>query len=436
MNLFGYSIKAAPPRKPGDDPSKGSILQRFSTIWKRSANYAEVITAEKAMQHPTTYRCLDKVGTTFQSIRLYVGRDPDADSSIRTTKKMMRQIESVLNDPCDDMDASGLKYWMALSWAAFGRIPLKIGVAAQGGPNAIYPLFAGKTEAQYNTAGELYEYTYGNGQGASRFPSRNKAEKGDDGYPKASFGYEINRPALIGAGPKCTRNNTPLNAIGLPSDVIMMLLKRAHDTASGHPNSKYIVATEANLTAPQQDELKEEMNDRKVDEEESGNVLILSNTKIQVEKLDNDLSDIHSKLPLDDMSRMICGAFGIPVALVGFAGADGSKFANNYVESRRSFFEDTMIPGYAIPICDGLTKALCPPGYKVFPDIDSIPALQEARAKMAKDLTPVDFLTINEKREICGWPKHADGDRFADPKINTAATQPGVEGTEEDDVTD
>ncbi len=95
-----------------------------------------------------------------------------------------------------------------------------------------------------------------------------------------------------------------------------------------------------------------------------------------------------------------------------------------------------MIPGYAIPICDGLTKALCPPGYKVFPDIDSIPALQEARAKMAKDLTPVDFLTINEKREICGWPKIAEGNRLPDPKNKPAETPPGTEGTEEDDVTD
>ena len=46
-------------------------------------------------------------------------------------------------------------------------------------------------------------------------------------------------------------------------------------------------------------------------------MLFLYNTDVKVHKLDNQLGDIHSKLPLDDMTRQIAGVFGVPVAAPG-----------------------------------------------------------------------------------------------------------------------
>lgn len=431
MRWNPFSTKSrAPERNASDDPN-ARILKRFTRTGRPSATYNEVLEAQAAMCHIVAYRCLDKIATTMQGCTFYIERDPEVPKSFRTNAKTIERLEAVLASPNANMNGRQLRYWLALSYAAFGRIPLKVGVAASMRvPNGIYPLEAGLTEALYNNAGEIYAYKYGKDSDALTIPSLSKAERGRDeegnSYPKGAFAHEIVKPGLTGFSTFANkrRNNTPLNAIGLPASIVTLLMQRAYDTASGHPNSKYIVATEKTLTEPQKDSLKEQFGDREVGEEESGNVLILGNTKVQVEKLDNNLADIHSKMPLDDMSRQIAGAFGIPVALLGFAGADGSKFANNFTESRVSFFEDTMIPGYIEPITGGLTECMCPEGYVVRADLDSIPALQDKRATRAKELVDIDFLTIDEKRELCGYGKHKPGTLPLPGKTPTSTQTP------------
>ncbi len=207
------------------------------------------------------------------------------------------------------------------------------------------------------------------------------------------------------------RNHNTLGAIGLPAAVVEMLLQRAYDTASGHPNTRYIVTAEKTLTNKQKDAVKEHIENSGPGGEEAGNILFLYNTKVEVHKLDNDLSDIHSKMPADDMTRMIAGAFGIPIALIGLGAADGAKFAGNYTESRRSFWEDTIIPQYLTPIAGGLTTALCPPGARIVFDLDTIEAIIESRAARAKTIEPVTFLTNDEKRELAGYPPLTDEQR-------------------------
>jgi phage portal protein BeeE len=100
------------------------------------------------------------------------------------------------------------------------------------------------------------------------------------------------------------------------------------------------------------------------------------------------------------MTRQIAGVFGVPIALLGLGSADSAKYASNYSESRRSFWQDTIAPCYLIPIAAGLTQALCPPGACINFDYDSIPALWEDRANLGATLSRVNFLTTNEKREI------------------------------------
>lgn len=436
MNLNFFKGRGTEGRKPSDDPN-ASILKRFTNFVRPSATYGEALEARAAMKHIVAYRCLDKLATTFQGVTLYIERDPNVPKSFRTTQTKMDALEETLRNPNTNMNGKQLQYWLALVWACYGRIPLKIGVSSMsGGPNGVYPLDPALTEAKYSKSGEIYAYSYGKGSDALTMPSLAKAERTSRGlgeesavFPSVAFAHEIVRPNIQGIADLRNANNSALNAIGLPASVITLLLQRAHDTASGHPNSKYIVATEKTLTEPQKATLRNAIENRQVGEEESGNVLILGNTKVQVEKLDNNLSDIHSKMPLDDMSRHVAGAFGVPIALLGFAGADGSKFANNYEESRMSFYEDTIVPGYCVPIAGGLTECMCPEGYIVKADLDSIPALQDKRARRAKDLVSIDFLTLDEKRELCGYGPITGGNRLPDPKP-PANTPPEVKPSE------
>ena len=112
-------------------------------------------------------------------------------------------------------------------------------------------------------------------------------------------------------------------------------MQRALDTASGHPNVKYVITAEKTLTKQQKEALHKHLEEAGPGGENSGNVLFLYNTDVKVHKLDNKLADIHSKSRLDDMTRQIAGVFGVPVALLGLGSADAAKYASNYVESRR-----------------------------------------------------------------------------------------------------
>lgn len=418
--------KSADTRKPSDDPN-GKIVQRFSR-WRRPVvTYQEKLAAEQAMRHIITYRCLDKIATTFQGIGWYIERDPNVPKSFRTSDTNVEKLEQVFRNPSDDMTARQMRYWMALVWAGYGRIPIKAGVFT-GMPNGLYALNPALCAIKRNGAGVRHELRYGPDGDSVNIPYFDVMPKGTTGLPTEAYSFVISKPSMQGLPDN--ESNTPLNSVGLPTNIVSELLQRAWDTASGHPNTKYIVSTEKTLTDPQRDKMKDKFESARVGEEESGNVLILSNTKVNVTQLDNSLADIHSKLPLDDMTRQIAGAFGIPVALIGQAGADGSKFANNYEESRKSFFEDTIIPGYCEPICDGMSKYACPEGYVLRYDPDTIPALMEMRAKRAKDVSLVNFLTLDEKRELCGFGPMPAGEEPHNPSApKTTTTEPPKDAT-------
>ena len=397
MKIFGLSIsKATPTRKPGEAPA--NPVARYKGSARHTVEYSNYIAAEMALQHPVVFRCLHKLASSVQTVRWYAEQDMDVPQSERASAGAIKVLNNVLRSPNDVMVASQLRYWMAMNFAVYGRIPFKVGVGVEQHPNAIYPLEARYVSRVSDGRNGIAAYEYGSSPKQS-YKTRRAAEasKSNDGYA-----YEIYTPNIAASITEGCNVNA-LGAIGLPSAVIRLLLQRAAETASGHPNTKYIIAAEKTLTNKQKEALIETLENSATGEEESGSTLFLYNTKIDVHKLDNDLSDIHSKMPIDDMSRMIAGAFGIPISLLGLGAADGAKFAGNYLESRQSFWQDTIIPNYLTPIGDGLTAAICPPGAKISFDLDSIEAIKDARVTRAKTLTDVNFLTTTEKRELIGY---------------------------------
>lgn len=399
IDWISSNRKAKPERKPGDQPSP---VARVSWVTQQpipSVSYQDAISAEKAIIHPVLFRVLHKIANAVSSVQWYIDYDPAAKNTEKPKKATMKALEDLLHSPNDILAEDQLRYWMALSFATYGRTPLKIGVGTAGLPNGIYPLAATMVKANLDNRGIVKTYTYGSNDNKETLPTRRSVDKM---AVKTAYAYEIAIPNLQG-NVEAGKSTTPLQACGLPADVITLLLQRAADTAAGHPNSKYIVTAEKTLTVKQKAALKDQILDTEVNQEESGHILFLYNTKVDVHKLDNDLSNIHSKVPLDDMSRMIAGLFGVPVALMGFGASDAAKFASNYGESRESFWADTIIPMYLNPIATGLTAAICPYGARVRFDLDSIESLQASRMARAKDLKDVTFLTDDEKRELCGY---------------------------------
>lgn len=410
-SLFG---KKAPERKPSDTPANPT--RPFAMTRNSLVPFDANVVAAEALKHPVISRCLNKIAQSIQTVDWYAEQDDTLPVNERAGATAVKLMNSLLKSPNLNYGASQLRYWMAINFALYGRVPFKVGVGTEKLPNGIYPLAVKHVTYSTDNRGLLNGYVYGFGEQEERLPTRARSNG-------SAYAHEIFTPTIDGTLDNSC-NLTPLRSLGLPATVISLLLIRAKDTASGHPNSKYIVTSEKLLTEPQQDAIRDFIEGSKPDQIESGNILTLHHADIKVHVLDNDLNNIHSKMPLDDMSRMCFGAFGIPVALMGLGAADGAKFAGNYEESRASFWEDTLIPGYCSPIADGLTAALCPPGMVIRFDYDSIPALAYSRVARAAKLQTVGFVSYQEKRELAGYPKEYAAGEVGDKPTAPVATTP------------
>jgi hypothetical protein len=295
----------------------------------------------------------------------------------------------------------------------FARAHFKVGVGSMGVPNAMYPLAAKHVVGVLNSKGVVEKYEYGTGENKETFLTRKSAERRSAGDPTRmpSYASEVSFPSISGL---VEYNKAPaaIQSLMMPLQIIDYLMQRARDTASGHPNVKYVITAEKTLTTAQRQSLAEHVENAGPSEEGSGEILILTNTVVQVHKLDNDLGDIHSKIPLDDMTRQIAGVFGVPIPLLGLGSADAAKFAGNYIEARQSFWQDNVIPCYLAPIAAGMTAAICPPGARINFDLDRIPALWDGRTKLGVELGKVPFLSNNEKRAILDFEPMAGEDKL------------------------
>lgn len=398
MGVMDFFRKARPDRQVSDEPISPIVLISGQPVRFLSAQ--AIATADVAQRkNPQLYRITNFVASSVQAVPWFCEVDPEINKSEQAPPTKIKPINELLKSPNDTLTSQQFEYWIALNLMLYGRAHFKVGVSSTGVPNGLYPLAAKYTKGVLNSRGTVDAYEYGSGPNMITLPTRRTAEK--RGRNEA-YAAEIAFPSLSGL---VEYNKAPaaVESIAQPIAIIDALMQRALDTASGHPNVKYVITAEKTLTRQQKEALAQHLEQGGPGDDYSGSVLFLYNTTIKIDKLDNNLADIHSKIPLDDMTRQIAGVFGVPIALLGLGSADSAKYASNYNESRRSFWQDTIAPCYLIPIAAGLTQAICPPGSRVNFDYDKIPALWEDRAKLGETLSRVNFLTSDEKRDILGF---------------------------------
>jgi hypothetical protein len=397
----------------------------------RFVSTGAIMTAEEAQRRiPQLYRVTHLVASSAQAVPWFCEKDPNVPASERAAPGAIKAINSLLKSPNDNFTPENLRYWLTLNLMLYSRVHFKVGVGTAGLPNGIYPLATKYMKGIPNSRGTIDTYVYGEGTPQEqKFPSKRKAAFGE------SYAAEISFPSLSGL---IEYNKSPaaIESLAVPLAIITCLMQRAYDTASGHPNIKYVVTSDKTLTKQQVDALKEHLEKSGPGEDGSGSVLFLYNTKIEVHTLDNKLGDIHSKIPLDDMTRIIAGVFGVPVALLGLSNADSAKYSNNYEQSRLALWQDTVVPNYISPMAAGLSACLCPYGAKVSFDYDAIPALWEGRAKLGQTLSHVNFLTSDEKREILGFEPDPDLPKLIGSTTSTPIPTDGDTPKPEDDKPD
>lgn len=400
MKFIDAIFKGRPTRVVSDTPVPPDVLTLRNGVRVPIIQWNSHIAAEQALSHPIVAPALEKIANSFKQVGWIAAEDPKASAADRRGKSaVIQRINDFLLSPHDELTPSMLRYWMALNWACYGRIPYKVGFEAmhQTVPNGIWPLEARYVTAKKDGRGVVASYTYGSVETAQTFRSRLAAGVGQD------FIDQIWKPSLSGTQGRAD-NNSPLSTVGLPAQVIKSLLIRAINTAEGHPNCGYIVTADSTMLPDQINAVTEVLNDHhNTNGPNSGEIPILNNVPgFKIHTLPNDLSDIHTKTPTDDMKRLIYTAFGIPIALAGIGAADAAKFAGNFDESRATFWEDTIDPAYVDPIFGGLTQSLCPVGVCIKPVYDDVPAMQGRRVQKMASVNNIDFLTTTEKRAMFG----------------------------------
>lgn len=398
MFPFDLLTKRAPKRSPADEPPSPIYIMGGQPI--RFLSTTAALGAEEAQRKSSQlYRITNYVASAVQSVPWYCEADPDSIASEQAGASKIKAINDLLKSPNDTWTAQQLQYWLTLNLMLYARAHFKVGVSSAGTPNGIYPLAARWVRGILNKRGTVESYEYGTGENTETLPTRRTAERRGS---KQSYGGEISFPSLTGLV-EYHRSPAAIESIGMPLAICAALMQRALDTASGHPNVKYVITSERTLTKAQKDALAKYLEDAGPGGDNSGHVLLLHNTDVKVHELDNKLGDIHSKIPLDDMTRQIAGVFGVPIALLGLGSADAAKYASNYGESRLSFWQDTLVPSYLTPIAAAMTAAICPPGARISFDLDQVPAMWEGRASLGVKLGQVPFLTTTEKRQILGF---------------------------------
>jgi phage portal protein BeeE len=401
MAFADWFTKKKPDRLDTDEPSSPIYIMRGQSV--RFLSGKAIATADVAQREsPQLYRITNFIASSVQSVPWFCEPDPDTKVSEQAQPGKIKAINDLLKSPNDTYTAQQMQYWVALNLMLYARAHFKVGVGTSGTPNGLYPLAAKHVRGVLNTRGVVDKYEYGTGDNMTTLPSRRTAERG--GAIGISYAGEIAFPSLTGL---VEYNKAPaaIESLSIPLQIIKALMQRALDTATGHPNVKYVITAEKSITRQQKEALLKHLEESTAGGDSSGEILFLYNTDVKVHTLDNGMSDIHSKLPLDDMTRQIAGVFGVPVALLGLGSADAAKYASNYVESRLSYWQDTVVPCYLVPIAAGMTQAVCPPGARISFDLDAVPALWEGRANLGKTLSQVTFMSNNEKRQILGFEK-------------------------------
>ncbi|OXE37504.1 MAG: phage portal protein [Phenylobacterium zucineum] len=133
-------------------------------------------------------------------------------------------------------------------------------------------------------------------------------------------------------------------------------------------------------------------------------------------------------------ARDIALAIGVPPLMLGIPG--DNTYAN-YAEANKAFYRQLVLP-LVWQFCRTLNWWITPAfgqGLSIEPDVDDLPVFADERAALWDRVEKSTILTVNEKREMLGYEKVADGDvilvQSSLVPLESAATV--IEGGSEDD---
>ncbi|MDR1561237.1 MAG: phage portal protein [Holosporaceae bacterium] len=170
----------------------------------------------------------------------------------------------------------------------------------------------------------------------------------------------------------------------------------------GRPSGCLMVKNTENLTEEQRRQLRSDIQEAYSGALNAGKVMILEGG-LEWQEMGLSPKDLDFDAGKNITAREIAQAFGVPPILMGIQG--DSAFAN-YKEARLHFWEDTVLPlaeFIRLEFSSWLSSKFGKQVEMTF-DLEGVHAIMSRRESLWNKISNADFLTIDEKREILGYP--------------------------------
>lgn len=170
----------------------------------------------------------------------------------------------------------------------------------------------------------------------------------------------------------------------------------------GRPSGCLIVKNSQNLTPEQREQLRADVRAAYTGTANSGKVMVLEGG-LEWKEMGLSLKDLDFNEGKNLTSREIAQAFGVPPVLIGIK---GDTAFTSYKEARLHFWEDTVLPLAELIRLEFNTwlSEKFRQEVEITLNLDAIHALHTKRESLWHSISSADFLTINEKRKIFGYP--------------------------------
>ncbi len=264
----------------------------------------------------------------------------------------------------------------------------------RGIPTELYTLRPDWVTAKYDSDGTLTSYEYGYGTRKQTFQPEDVLHIGE--YNPLREGVGI-APAKVVA--------RAVDQFTAADDWNTALLQNMGRTPG------MLAPKEGVIDVPQQEALKKELQEKYSGPKNAGRPLVFRGPLVW-QQMGTTPTDMDWGGGKDRAMRQIAVGLGVAPELLG----DGqAKTYNNVREARAALYTEDIFPRmdmYKAALRWWLLPmfGLDPASYELDYDRDEVEAIQEDRGLVWERAASADFLTVNEKREMLGYPPVADGD--------------------------
>lgn len=346
---------------------------------------------KKIESHPVAYWCVRKIASAVASVPWIV--EDEQGNAIHGHPAAV-----LLNNPNRKQSRSEFMHVVAASLATTGNAYISpISSAVEEGKRiALYPLRPDKVQIEreeYDNS-EVKRYQYLAGGRATRY------------YAPSELCH-IRQPWLSDE----VEGWPILNSVWESLDTytgFQRLVRKILINSGGVPGILVFSSkTPGGMSEEQRSALQEHVNRFKLDGDKFGELLMadVADGDVKFVALAGNMAGLDQKATKLESAREICLAYGVPPNLYT---ADDQKYSN-YQEANRTFWMDTIVPGYLTPISEALSRFL---GVRVAPDLTEVPALSKLNQETIQAIAGLkDVLSPDEQRARIGYGPVPMGNR-------------------------